>query len=456
VVGDTLLDRDVEGRSERLCPDTPAPVVEDPDERARPGGAALAAVLAARDGHQVTLVTALGADEAGAEVARLLAAAGVEVVDLGLRGPTPEKVRVRAAGHTVARVDRGGRDGAGTGPLPEPGRRALAAASAVVVSDYGRGLVARADVREALAGLGRAPVVWDPHPRGPQPVAGARVVTPNEHEARRFAPGVEGAGLAATVARARDLVARWSVRAVCVTRGEEGALLVEGGGPPLAVPAARPVRGDACGAGDRFASAAAGRLAAGALLSEAVTGAVRAASAFVVAGGAAALDLARPPAEAAAGDPAVAEAEDVVARVRARGGVVVATGGCFDLLHAGHVTLLSGARSLGDCLVVCLNSDESVRRLKGPGRPVVGQDDRAKVLLALGCVDAVVTFDDDTPVPVLERLRPDIFAKGSDYAGTEIPEVAVVRQWGGQVVVLPYVEGRSTTRILDEAGRRGD
>ncbi|NUO90141.1 MAG: D-glycero-beta-D-manno-heptose 1-phosphate adenylyltransferase, partial [Dermatophilaceae bacterium] len=139
----------------------------------------------------------------------------------------------------------------------------------------------------------------------------------------------------------------------------------------------------------------------------------------------------------------------------AAGPCVVATGGCFDLLHAGHVATLRAARALGDRLVVCLNSDASVRRLKGDGRPIVPQGDRARLLLALECVDEVVVFDEDTPVDVLRRVRPDIWTKGGDYAGAEVPELAVLEEWGGQAVVLPYVEGRSTTALVEAAATFG-
>jgi rfaE bifunctional protein nucleotidyltransferase chain/domain len=132
----------------------------------------------------------------------------------------------------------------------------------------------------------------------------------------------------------------------------------------------------------------------------------------------------------------------------------VATGGCFDLLHAGHVAMLEAARSLGDCLVVLLNSDASVRRLKGPDRPLVHQDDRAAVLSALRCVDAVVVFDEDTPERALAELAPDVFAKGADYAPEDLPEAATVRRLGGEVVTLPYVAGRSTTRLIEEVALR--
>lgn len=208
---------------------------------------------------------------------------------------------------------------------------------------------------------------------------------------------------------------------------------------------------DPCGAGDRFAATAAGLLADGALPSEAVAGAVAAASAFVAAGGAASVRVGRPaPAAAALRE----SPEQLVARVRAAGGTVVATGGCFDLLHAGHVSVLSQARALGDCLVVLLNSDDSVRRLKGESRPLQSQADRATVLSALEHVDAVVVFDDDTPVAALERLRPDVWAKGGDYALADLPEAPVLAGWGGQAVVLPYLTGKSTTSLIQEAASR--
>ena len=142
-------------------------------------------------------------------------------------------------------------------------------------------------------------------------------------------------------------------------------------------------------------------------------------------------------------------------RTRLQGGTVVATGGCFDLLHPGHVSLLHQAARLGDLLVVCLNSDASVRALKGPGRPVMGQADRARVLSALGCVDAVMVFDEETPTALLERLRPDLWVKGGDYGPLELPEASQVRGHGGPGLLLPYLEGRSTTRLVQRAHSEG-
>src|SRR6185312_1508565 len=196
-------------------------------------------------------------------------------------------------------------------------------------------------------------------------------------------------------------------------------------------------------------------LAGGALVSEAVQQAVAAATAYVTAGGATAV-LDRSPDEPRPERIGAADVGSLVAGVRARGGTVVATGGCFDLLHAGHLATLRAARQLGDCLIVCLNSDDSVRGLKGPDRPLTGQADRARLLAALDCVDAVVVFDEHTPEAVLSWLRPDVWVKGGDYAdgGPGLPESELVARWGGQTVIVPYLDGRSTTKTI-AAARNG-
>ncbi|UGS35772.1 PfkB family carbohydrate kinase [Capillimicrobium parvum] len=456
VVGDTLLDRDIEGRAERLAPDAPAPVVDEQARRARPGGAGLSAALAAGDGRPVTLITALARDAGGDELRELLRCFGVEVVDLGLAGTTPEKIRVRAGGRALLRLDRG--DGGEPGPVTASGRSALTGAAAVLVSDYGRGLAARADVRAALAALDPdVPVVWDPHPRGPAPVPGARLVTPNAAEAAREVPEPAGrpqGAVAEAAARGAELARRWRAVGACVTLGERGAVLAFAEGTPLAVPARSAAHGDPCGAGDRFASALAALLADGELPSSAVGGAVAVASAFVAAGGAGAV-RAETETEAEAAPGAPEDPRALAHRVRAAGGTVVVTGGCFDLLHAGHAAMLGAARSLGDCLIVCLNSDRSVRRLKGAGRPVVREDDRAALLRALACVDAVAVFDEDVPERVLRDLRPHLFVKGGDYHAAELPEAATLAEWGGRAVTVPFVAGRSTSKILEEVALRG-
>ncbi|MGY2074777.1 D-glycero-beta-D-manno-heptose 1-phosphate adenylyltransferase [Blastococcus sp. SYSU DS0828] len=447
VVGDALLDVDLVGTASRLTPDAPVPVVEEIERHERPGGAALAAVIAAASGgREVVLVAPMDADE-DADRLRALLAGRVRLIEIPATGGTAVKQRVRVGDHSVARLDSGA-PVAVLGELPAAAAAVIRDAAAVLVADYGRGTTADPAVRAALAEA-RGPVVWDPHPRGADPVPNARLVTPNGAEAARVAAdAATGTGLAAVGARAEALIRQWGVGAVAVTLGARGALLSYGSGAPMVVPAVAVTGGDPCGAGDSFAAAAALALADGAVTGEAVAAAVAFASAFVARGGATAWDAdERVEAEVAA-EPG---AEAVIARVRAAGGTVVATGGCFDLLHPGHVATLRAARGLGDCLVVCINSDDSVRRLKGPTRPLVTAADRARVLEALEFVDAVLVFDEDTPTQVLDRLRPDVWAKGGDYAGADLPEAEVLRTWGGQAVVLPYLDGHSTTALVERS-----
>lgn len=450
VVGDALLDYDRSGSVERLSPEAPVPVVGDMAVTSRPGGAGLAALLAARGGNHVTLVTALARDRSGEVLRALLEAGGVHVVDLGLYGPTPVKTRIRADGRTLLMLDGADPVPAVVGALPNAAREALAAASGILVSDYGRGVAGGDDVRAALSGVGSStPMVWDPHPRGCVPVNGVCVATPSSREAARFVPEAAGKGLAADIGIARALLRRWPVAQVAITRGRCGAVLVQDQHTaPLVVNAPMVSESDSCGAGDQFAAAATALLAAGALPSEAVTRAVALASAYVSAGGPAAAVAGTVPTrpESSPADPVA-----LAARVRSGGGTVVVAGGCFDLLHTGHVQMLDEARRLGDCLIVCLNSDASVSRLKGPGRPVVAATDRRAMLLALRSVDSVLLFEEDTPENALVRLRPDVFVKGSDYAMAEIPESAILQTWGGQVVTVPYLAGRSTTALIRHA-----
>ena len=462
VVGDALLDIDLVGSASRLAPDAPVPVVEGVEARERPGGAALTAVLAAGStSREVVLIAPMARDDGAARL-RALLEGRVRLVPVPADGGTAVKRRLRIGDHSVVRIDSGDAS-VRLGGLPAAAAAEIRDAAAVLVSDYGRGTTAAADVRAAVAAA-RGPVVWDPHPRGADPLPSTRLVTPNGAEAARVAAaagvGVIGEGLAAVGARAEALIRHWGVGAVAVTLGSRGALLSYGEGAPMVVPAV-PVGGaDPCGAGDAFAAAVALALADGAVTGEAVAAAVAAASAFVAAGGAAAWDEASVPEpdadreHRAVGEHSGGQGTDaLLARVRASGGTVVATGGCFDLLHPGHVATLRAARGLGECLVVCINSDESVRRLKGPSRPLVTAADRARVLEALEFVDAVEVFDEDTPAQVLDRLRPDVWAKGGDYAGADLPEAAVLRTWGGQAVVLPYLDGHSTSALVQRSRR---
>ena len=442
VVGDCLRDVDVVGAVDRLCPDAPAPVLAESSRRDRPGGAGLTALLASRSTQRpVRLVTALGAD---ADAMRSLLA-GVDVVAVPADGTTPTKTRMLADDRVLLRVDAGG---LGSFTASDEAVAAIAGAGVVLVSDYGRGTTADPAIRAALTDAAtRVPVVWDPHPNGAPPVPGATLVTPNLGEARGYVSELRGHS---TKVRSRGfpqepaqlgeaLREHWGVAAVAVTAGSSGAVLRSATGTSV-TPAAPAAGGDPCGAGDRFAAGVAVALAEGSAVDDAVRRGVADAAAFVAAGGASGLD-----------DDASPGGADPIAAARARGATVVATGGCFDLLHAGHARTLAAARQLAGedgVLVVCLNSDASVRRLKGPDRPVVAEADRAEMLAALAAVDAVEVFDEDDPRAVLDRLRPDVWVKGGDYATDELLETPLVRSWGGEVVAVPYHAGRSSTRLL--------
>ncbi|MCW2701389.1 MAG: rfaE bifunctional protein, partial [Blastococcus sp.] len=235
VVGDALLDVDLVGTASRLTPDAPVPVVEDVQTRERPGGAALAAVIAAAStGRDVVLVAPMSEDDGAARL-RALLEGRVRLIAIPAEGGTAVKRRVRVGNHSVVRIDSG-EPVARLGALPSAAAAAIRDAAAVLVADYGRGTTAAADVRAALA-QARGPVVWDPHPRGAEPVRGVRLVTPNAAEAARVVPEVPGDGLAAVGARAEALIETWGVGAVAVTMGARGALLSYGPGAPMVVPA---------------------------------------------------------------------------------------------------------------------------------------------------------------------------------------------------------------------------
>jgi D-beta-D-heptose 7-phosphate kinase / D-beta-D-heptose 1-phosphate adenosyltransferase len=437
VVGDVLLDRDLHGHTGRIAPDAPVPVLDVQQVQERPGGAGLTALLCTAADVDVLLIAPISGDQAGQRLTTQLRTR-MRLLALPHEGETRIKTRVRSAGQSMLRLDEGGPGTPVDPPLADV-EQALDSADVVLVSDYGAGTTADPGLRELLTRCAaHTPMVWDPHPRGAPPVTGTALVTPNLGEAAAAArqePGTAPDALALTL---REL---WGSRAVCVTAGASGAYLALAGSEPMFVPAPVVTGDDPCGAGDRFAASAALALARGAVLSEAVIGAVRDASAWVAGGGAAAYRDAKLTAKPESVDQLLSE-------VRGRGGRVVATGGCFDILHVGHIACLEAARRAGDALIVLLNSDESVRRLKGPNRPVVPAPERARVLQALQSVDAVVIFDEDDPRAALDRIRPDIWAKGGDYGGARLPEADLVRSWGGRILLLPYVDGRSTTALL--------
>ncbi|WP_104139896.1 PfkB family carbohydrate kinase [Arthrobacter sp. ZGTC131] len=464
VVGDVLLDVDLTGEATRLSPDAPVPVVDIGTTRRRAGGAGLVARMLAQDGHRVTLVTVLSDDDASLQLEEALA--GLRVVAGPTGAGTPVKTRIRAGRHPLLRVDEA------CGRPEVPGvtvamLRAVEDSDAIVVADYGRGLAANLELRALLAALtDDIPIVWDPHPSGAEPVPGVAVATPNLAEASQAA-GCRAVTPAEVAEAGGILLERWGSKAVLVTMGERGGLLMgTRNGPPRIIPAPPADVVDPCGAGDRLAASLAVLLAEGRSLDDAAELAIQEAARFLGAGGVAALpdsyasDLHPSDRNLAGGNLTSRhrpvrrhrrdeDALELARRVQANGGTVVATGGCFDLLHAGHARTLAAARDLGDCLIVCLNSDESVHRIKGESRPIVSQQDRAELLLALECVDAVLVFAEDTPQACLDVLRPAVWVKGGDYSGAQLPEAELVASWGGRCVTVPYHQARSTSLLAD-------
>lgn len=445
VVGDVLLDIDMIGSAERLSPDAPVPVVDVDGAVVRAGGAGLVARLLVADGHDVELVTALSDDGRCDQLRSALA--GVRLVTGTANGPTPVKTRLRASGHAIVRFD----EGCALGSAPSVTAQMLHAiehADAILVADYGRGVAADHRVRSAIESrCGQVPIVWDPHPNGSTPVPGVDFVTPNISEALRLSGMDAGHSMIGSAfCAAQRLQEQWSCAAVAVTLGANGALLHIAGeaSAPHMVPAPAVESADPCGAGDRLAATLVSELLAGVEPRGALETAVRSASTFVASGGVRSLDLPEPPLRIGTD---VVDVFDVVRRTRSAGGTIIATGGCFDLLHAGHVRTLAAARALGDCLIVFLNSDRSVRRLKGEDRPIIAEQDRIDLLNALECVDAVFVFDEDLPHNALERIQPDVWVKGGDYDADSLPETSLVTGWGGCVVTVPFHPARSTSLL---------
>ena len=457
VVGDVILDRELTGQVDRISPDAPVPVLDVTSVRQTPGGAGLAAVLAATSGAEVTLVAPLAADAAG-NVLRDLLSRYVDLLELGHLGPTRQKTRLRSGGQSLLRMDDGG-PGIPTVVDQQRLREVLRSADAILVSDYGAGTTTDPVVRELLEkAAGTARLVWDPHPRGGRPVLGCAMVTPNLAEGRAALRDTGADGVDRPERLATELRSMWQASSVALTAGAVGAFLATSDNQIHYLPADAVHDADPCGAGDRFAASVAVALAGGALPTEAAAAGVRDAAIWVGSGGSAAsrlFDVGPAPAsdDGAAPTNRPASLAVLAQELRSGSGTLVATGGCFDIVHAGHVATLQAARRLGDSLVVLINSDASVARPKGAGRPVITEEDRARVLLAFDCVDAVHIFDGDDPTAPLAELRPDIWVKGGDYGATELPETAVVEAAGGQVVLLPYLPGHSTTSIIERSRR---
>ncbi|MGW0480186.1 D-glycero-beta-D-manno-heptose 1-phosphate adenylyltransferase [Nonomuraea sp. NPDC003214] len=459
VVGDVMLDSWLRGPVRRIAQEAPVPVVSVEATDEAPGGAGNAAANLVALGARVRLVGAVGDDACSGTLTRALELLGVDarlVIVPGRR--TPHKQRLMVGEQLIARYDEEDREPLG-GEAEERVlaelERALRGADVVVACDYGGGVCTPA-VRRALTGL---PVlVVDAHVITPWRECGATAMLPNYGEVLQLLgeDGDTADRVRFLTDRSERLLAASGARMVVTTLDGEGTLLHRPGRPPYRTYADPAPDHMTTGAGDTFTAAFALWLAGGAEPEQAAR-AAQAAAGVVVRRPGTATCTRHELLKALRGEdellrPADRQAERLAERLdehRRRGDRIVFTNGCFDVLHRGHVTYLERAAQLGDVLVVAVNSDASTARLKGPGRPINSCEDRMSVLAALGYVDYVTSFEEDTPERLLRMIRPDLYVKGGDYTAAMLPEAPLVRAMGGEVMVLDYVSDRSTTAIIE-------
>ena len=462
VVGDVMLDRYVVGSSIRLSPEAPIPILRPAARRATLGGAANVALNIATLGGRAVLAGVIGDDDAGAEVSALLAAVdGIEPQLVVAPGrPTTAKTRFMAGAHQLLRLDEETVE-----PITAETQAALLARYAaalrgvnvVVLSDYAKGVLCDDVLRAVLAAAQASgvPVIADPKRPEFSAYRGAAVLTPNEHEVR----------IATRIDAEQDLGAEHAggcaleqvgAEAVLVTRSRKGLTLVRRDRPALHLPARAREVADVSGAGDTLVSTLAVALGAGASLTDAAVLANVTAGISVGKQGTATVSQDELLAvlhleDLVATDRKVASIEQARRRVagwRMQGLRVGFANGCFDLIHPGHVRLLTEARAACDRLIVGLNTDESVRRLKGPTRPVQNETARATVMASLSPVDLVVLFDEDTPIELIRALRPEVLVKGADYTIDKVVGADLVHGWGGKVLLVDLQQGHSTSGTI--------
>lgn len=470
VIGDVMLDHHVVGRVNRISAEAPVPVLLAQTERRALGGAANVAANIASLGGKALLVGLIGADAAGNELAELIAAhPNIEPRLIAAPGrPTITKTRYISGQYQLLRVDRERAE-----PAPPAAKAALlneiddaiAACDLAVVSDYGKGVLGDdvlAAIFAAAANRGR-PTIVDPKRVNLADYRGATFITPNRREltAATSMP-CETDNEAAEAAKA---AMHASGAAILLTRSEKGMALYRADKPPIMLPAEAREVFDVSGAGDTVVAALALGLAAGLPAEQAMRVANAAAAVVVGKLGAAVVspgELAEALRSQGRGaafplppqDGAVTSIERALAqrdRWRAEGLVVGFTNGCFDLVHAGHVSLVAQSAAACDRLIVALNSDASVRRLKGPTRPVQPLEARAAVMSGMKGVDMVVAFEEDTPIDLIRALAPDVLIKGADYKESDVVGADLVKSWGGRLVLAELAPGHSTTALVQKA-----
>ncbi|MFU8838564.1 MAG: bifunctional D-glycero-beta-D-manno-heptose-7-phosphate kinase/D-glycero-beta-D-manno-heptose 1-phosphate adenylyltransferase HldE [Thiohalomonadaceae bacterium] len=454
VVGDLMLDRYWHGDTSRISPEAPVPVVRVGTVEERAGGAGNVALNVAALGGKAMVLGLAGHDEAADALARILLQHDVECHFERIEGQaTVTKLRVLSRHQQLIRLDFEdgfpGYDGLG---LHQRFCRSLPDCDVVVMSDYSKGALRGAPAMISAARAAGKPVLVDPKGRDFTPYRGATLITPNMSEFE----AVVGVCIndEEIVQKAEMLRQQLDLEALLITRSEKGMTLIRRDAEAVHIPTRAREVFDVTGAGDTVVSSLAAALAAGQDLLQATMLANLAAGVVVGKLGTATVtvpELRRAMREQDEMEQGMVDEDKLVALVqeaKAHGETVVMTNGCFDILHAGHVTYLEEAARLGDRLIVAVNDDASVSRIKGPERPVNTQARRMRVLAALDCVDWVVGFDEDTPTRLICRVLPDILVKGGDNDPARIPGGDCVRDAGGQVQVMSYVENVSTTGII--------
>lgn len=456
VIGDVMLDRYWTGSTQRISPEAPVPVVRVNNSEDRLGGAGNVAANIARLGAQAELLGIIGDDDAGTTLERLANDQGITQRLIRIKGrPTVTKLRVISRHQQLLRMDfEQSTNQEDPLLLTREAENYLANIQTLVISDYAKGALSDCSKIIHLATQRGIPCVVDPKGLDWERYRGATLITPNLSEFQLVA------GTCATdidiVEKARSLCADLELGGILVTLSDRGMLLVPAVGDFMQIATQAREVFDVTGAGDTVIGVLAASLAAGSSLNEATRLANAAAGLVVGRLGAAAVtaeELGQALLYSGVGlNQGVLSREDLASQLgaaRQRGERIVFTNGCFDILHPGHIKYLQAAAELGDRLVVAVNSDESVSRLKGPERPINTLTDRMAMLAALGSVDWVTSFDEDTPEDLIKHLQPHMLVKGGDYRAEDIAGSAAVIASGGEVKILPFEEGYSTTSILE-------
>ncbi len=456
VVGDLMLDRYWYGGTSRISPEAPVPVVHVNQNEERAGGACNVALNITTLGAQCTVMGLCGDDEAAATLEILLEKAGVNPLFVRMpENATVTKLRVMSRSQQLMRLDfEDGFIGQDLSGLEKAFEAQLQNHNIVVCSDYGKGSLRNVKRLIELCNEKNIPVLVDPKGNDFEKYTGASLITPNLAEFEAVAGSCESED--DLVTKANTLSEKFNIEALLITRSEHGMSLMQQGYDPVHLPTQAKEVFDVTGAGDTVISTLAASLGAGVSLERAMVLSNLAAGVVVAKSGTASVSLSelenaieQNSSNTEHGILQEAELYPLLDRCRTRGETIVMTNGCFDILHAGHVTYLEQASEMGDRLLVAVNIDETVRRLKGEDRPVNKVENRMRMLAALRCVDWVVAFSEDEPTRLICDVSPDILVKGGDNEVDKIPGGDCVRESGGQVMVLTYVDGISTTKIID-------